>query len=81
VLKVPAGVVLTRSDIGDSAGEEYCSGEKGPVLLRIPFSIEIAVAYSKGIPLVEAFPDYKKVFLNLFKDICDITGKNQAAQK
>ncbi len=69
-LNVPAGVVINRSDIGDNAVEEYCSREKVPVLLRIPFKREIAVAYSKGIPFVESFPEYREVFKKLFQDIC-----------
>ncbi|MBN1444528.1 MAG: ATP-binding protein [Candidatus Omnitrophica bacterium] len=71
-LNVPAGVVINRSDIGDSAVEEYCSKEKVPVLLRIPFRREIAVAYSKGIPLVESSPEFREVFKKLFYDICSI---------
>jgi len=71
-LKVPAGVIINRSDIGNDEVEKYCLKENVPVLLRIPFKKEIAVAYSKGIPLVELSPGYNKVFKKLFKDICGI---------
>jgi len=71
-LKVSVGVVINRSDIGDNAVEEYCLKEKIPVLMRIPFKKEIAVAYSKGIPLVESFPEYRPMFKKLFKDIHNI---------
>jgi len=77
-LKVPAGVIINRSDIGDNAVEEYCLKEKVPVLMRIPFKKEIAVAYSKGIPLVEFFPGYKKEFKKLFRDICSIVEAKRA---
>jgi MinD superfamily P-loop ATPase len=75
-MKVPIGVVINRSDIGDSGVEEYCQKEKIPVLMRIPFKKEIAVSYSEGIPLVESFPEYKAAFKKLFQDICSIIGKN-----
>jgi MinD superfamily P-loop ATPase len=74
-MEVAVGVVINRSDIGDSKVEEYCQREKIPVLLRIPFEKEIAVAYSQGIPLVESFPEYKDAFKKLFKDVCSIIGK------
>jgi len=77
-LKVPSGVIINRSDIGDSAVEEYCVKENVPVLMRIPFKTEIAVAYSKGIPLVESFPEYKPMFKNLFRDICGIVETKRA---
>lgn len=67
---VPTGVVVNRSDIGNDSVEEYCRRENVPVLLRVPFKKEIAVAYSKGIPLIEAFPEYGAAFKKLFGDIC-----------
>jgi MinD superfamily P-loop ATPase len=76
-LGVPAGVVINRSDIGDDAVEDYCLKEKIPILLRIPFKKEIAVAYSKGIPMVESVPEYKKTFKKLFEDICGIIKKER----
>ena len=72
VLAVPVGVVINRFDIGDNSVQEYCLKENLPVLLSIPFKKDIAVAYSKGIPLIESFPEYRKIFKKLFKDISDI---------
>jgi len=37
--------------------------------MKIPFKKEIAMAYSKGEPIVEAFPEYIKDFQNLFNTI------------
>ncbi len=68
-LTIPFGVVINRSDLGDEKTDEYCLREKIPVLMRIPFSKEIAAAYSKGSPVVEAFPEYKKDFRGLLKRI------------
>ncbi len=68
-LKIPFRVVINRSDLGDHRTEEYCRRENIPVLMRIPFKKEIAVAYSKGEPMVKAFPEYKKDFQELYNVI------------
>lgn len=70
-LKIPFGVVINRSDLGNNKTEEYCKQENIPVLMRIPFKREIAMAYSKGEPMVKAFPEYKKYFQKLFNIIRD----------
>jgi len=70
-LKIPFGVVINRSDLGNNKTEEYCKQEDIPVLMRIPFKREIAMAYSKGEPIVQAFPEYKKDFQELFNTIRD----------
>ncbi|MFA4991042.1 MAG: ATP-binding protein [Candidatus Omnitrophota bacterium] len=68
-LKIPFGVVINRSDLGNNKTEEYCEREDIPVLMRIPFKKEIAMAYSKGEPMVQAFPEYKKDFTRLYKQV------------
>jgi len=65
-LSLAFGVVINRSDLGDSKTEAFCKRKKIPVLMKIPFRREIAEAYSKGSPLVQAFPEYKKDFQMLF---------------
>lgn len=68
-LKIPFGVVVNRSDIGDDKVYNYCEREDIPIIMQIPFEKEIAVAYSKGIPLVEEYPDFKEKFNKLFENI------------
>ena len=70
-LAIPFGVVINRADLGNNKTEEYCKQENIPVLMRIPFKREIAMAYSKGESMVKAFPEYKKDFQNLFTTIRD----------
>jgi MinD superfamily P-loop ATPase len=43
----------------------YLDQEQLPVLLSIPLRRQIAEAYSKGVPLVEALPDYGGAFAEL----------------
>jgi len=68
-LGIPCGVVLNRAGVGDSQVEEYCEKENIPILLTIPLDTEIARLYSRGIPLVEGFPQWKESFLELFDKV------------
>jgi len=65
-LKIPFGVVINRADLGNNKTEGYCQKENIPILMKIPFKKEIAMAYSKGEPIVKVFPEYKKDFRELF---------------
>lgn len=72
-LKIPFGVVINRSDIGDGGVKDYCERERIPVLMEIPFDREIAVQYSAGVPLVDALPEYGKAFKGLYEKIRRLT--------
>lgn len=65
-LRVPFGVVINRSDIGDDKVDKYCQDSNITILLRIPFNREIAFLYSRGIPLVQEKPEYKAKFKKMF---------------
>jgi MinD superfamily P-loop ATPase len=75
-LKIPFGVVINRCDIGDGKVESYCKEENIPILMKIPFSREIAVSYSEGVPIVKKDGSYQDKFINLYLNICGI--KNEA---
>jgi MinD superfamily P-loop ATPase len=68
-LKIPHGVVLNKCDIGDHKVEEYCKKNNIPILLSIPLDKEIAVTYSKGIPIVKINSSYEQKFNQLFQKI------------
>lgn len=68
-LKIPFGVVINRADLGNTKVDGYCQRENIDVLMRIPFRKEIAMAYSKGHPIVKVFPEYKKEFRRLFEKV------------
>jgi len=65
-LKIPFGVVINRSDIGDAKVDKYCQDNRIQILLRIPFDREIALLYSRGIPLVQEKAEYKEKFQKMF---------------
>ena len=68
-LKIPFGVVINRSDLGDKKTDEFCEKEKIPILMRLPFKRDIAEAYSEGKAIVEALPEYIEAFKELFERI------------
>lgn len=75
-IKIPFGVIINRSDLGDNKTDDYCLKEDIPVLMRIPFRKEIASAYSKGVSIVKALPEYKKNFIILYEKINSILKKH-----
>jgi len=68
-LKLPFGVVINRSDIGDDRVQVYCRDNGIAVLAEIPDDRRIAEAYSKGVPVIEALPDYRRTFEDLFAKV------------
>ena len=68
-LGIPAGVVINRDGIGDSAVDEYCSANQLPVLMHIPMERRIAEAIASGKLLVNALPEYQPTFQNLLDSI------------
>lgn len=68
-LGIPAGVVINRDGIGTDEVECHCVREEIPVLLRIPMDRRIAVAYARGVPLTEAFPEWQPRLAELHRDI------------
>ena len=68
-LNILCGVIINRSGSGDKKIEEYCENENIPILMKIPFSREIAVLYSRGLPIVGNIPGFKDRFKNLYSNI------------
>ena len=68
-LQIPLGVVINRDGLGDNKVDDFCNDENIRILMRIPFDREIAVAYSRGVPLLQVRSDYGKKFRDMFKTI------------
>jgi len=75
-LGLPVGVVINRDGVGDRGVEDYCAAENIPILMRIPLDRRIAEAYSEGMPLVEALPEYRAEFIQLYLRIADHISRN-----
>jgi MinD superfamily P-loop ATPase len=73
-IQIPFGAVINRCDIGNDETVSYCNKEGIPVLMEIPFQREIAMAYSQGIPIVEALPEYRGRFIDLYNSVLHLQG-------
>jgi len=69
-MNIDFGVVINRSMDEDALIIRYCDTEGIPVLMRLPFDRDIAVAYSKGEPIIGLKDEYHKKFRELFTNIC-----------
>lgn len=73
-IKIPFGVVINRMGVGDDRVHNYCRKEKIPILLEIPDDRRIAEAYSRGILMVDAIPEYRGIFEKLFTRIGSLSA-------
>jgi MinD superfamily P-loop ATPase len=71
--------VINRAGLGNDDVKEYAQKENIPVLLELPFDKRIASAYSKGELLIQALPEYKEMFKNLYTSIEAIVNRKGAA--
>jgi MinD superfamily P-loop ATPase len=76
ILDIPHGIVINRSDLGDDKVKEYANQEGIPVLMEIPFSRQIAEAYSRGRLLVEELPEWREKFIQLYERIGAYAGRS-----
>ena len=77
-LKIPLGVVINRSDIGNNDVEDYCQKERIPILMKVPFSKEIATLYSRGSPIVDKISQFKNQFKDLYVRLCQIKNETDS---
>jgi len=68
-LHISYGVIVNRSDIGDDKVDLYCQRKNIPILMHIPFDKEIALLYSRGIPIVKEKKEYIDKFQDMFSRI------------
>jgi MinD superfamily P-loop ATPase len=77
VLGLPMGIVINRSNIGDDAVERYAVAEGIPILMQIPHRQEIAESYSKGVLLIQALPEMRREFRDLFQSVTDLVAEQK----
>jgi MinD superfamily P-loop ATPase len=78
---LPVGVLINREGVGDQGVDAYCTTEDVPILMRIPIDRQIAEAYSEGVPLVSALPEYAEQFRALYASIERIVTKSDDGVK
>jgi len=77
-LQLPFGVIVNRMGSGDDRVQDYCKKEGIPVLLTIPDDRRIAEAYSRGMLIVDALPQYRALFEHLWKIIRQRLGEGSS---
>lgn len=65
----PFGIVINKAGKDNSQLYSYCSEENIKILLEIPFSRDIAGAYSKGILPILVNDSIRELFLNLYASL------------
>jgi MinD superfamily P-loop ATPase len=68
-LDIACGVIINRANLGDSSVTEYCDREHIPILMSIPFDRDIAVAYSRGMTLIDQNASFKFQFQQAYRKI------------
>jgi MinD superfamily P-loop ATPase len=64
-----AGIIVNKETGMDVGIDDFAREADIPILLKIPYSMAVQEAYSRGIPLVEAMPDIKNEFTALLNTI------------
>ncbi|HOC90786.1 MAG TPA: ATP-binding protein [bacterium] len=62
---IPFGCIVNRAEAGDRRAHDFCLENDIPVIGAIPDDRRAAEAYSRGIPLIDALPDFKLLFEEL----------------
>ena len=75
-MAIPFGVVINRLGIGDARTHDFCRKENIPILMEIPDDRGIAEAYSRGELIVDAYPEYRNLFQQLFGRILRLAQQN-----
>lgn len=78
---IPGGVIINRDGIGDKVVEGFLENTNYPVMMKIPYRVEIAAGLAKGEILTDFFPEFKAGFLSLFEDIIASMTENKQAAK
>jgi MinD superfamily P-loop ATPase len=80
ILRIPCGLVINRSDMGDDQVRVYAEQEDLPILMEIPFDRQIAEAYSRGDMVVDVMPEWKERFKTLYHKIREILTSNNSGR-
>jgi len=68
-LHLPVGIVINRDGIGDDSVMRFSSEERIRIMGRIPFDRRIAEVISDGRLVVEALPEYRSLFEEIYSGI------------
>jgi MinD superfamily P-loop ATPase len=79
-LNKPMGAVINRSDLGDTAVRDFCRDNRIPVWAEIPYSREVAEAYSRGEVVADALKELEGTFTGLREHMRAAAGGEPCAR-
>ncbi len=68
-LHVPFGVILNKAGIGFDKVNSWCRENNIPLHMEIPFDRDVASAYARGIPVIDAVDGLRKQFESLLEEL------------
>lgn len=68
-MKIPIAIFLNKSGMHDEEIEDFCKLKDITIIGKLPFTEEYGKAYAKGTILADKFPEVKRVFKKLWRDI------------
>ncbi len=74
---IPAGVIVNRDEGNFQPLNEFCSLKNLPIIKRIPFDRKIAEGISQGKLLIDVYPAYEGMFIQIFNEISKILSRNK----
>jgi MinD superfamily P-loop ATPase len=78
-IRIPYGIVINRVGSGDDRVHRFCRSRDIPILAEIPDDRRIAEAVSRGRLVVEALPEYRRVFRRLLDRVAGLRRTFQEA--
>lgn len=73
-LKIPYGIIINRSDVGDDGVVTYAEEESIPILMEIADDRKVAEAYSRGIMMVDVRPEMRGRFRIAYDKMVELVG-------
>lgn len=74
-LSLRMGVVINRANLGNREVKHYCRDEGLLVLGEIPFDRRLAEAYARGELILQAVPEYRRLFSSLLERIQEVAER------
>ena len=73
-MNIKRGLILNKHTDTYEGVEKYAVDNGIPILMRIPFDMEIASLYSRGILFASRYPQWKAEFERMFSTLGEMTG-------
>ncbi|MFW6044475.1 MAG: 4Fe-4S dicluster domain-containing protein, partial [Planctomycetota bacterium] len=78
-MRIPAGIVVNRSDGEDEIIQGYAEDTGVPIIGRIPFRRDFAETYSQGNLLVDDFPELQTQLMAIYESAGNLIGTEPPA--